>query len=145
VTTQALAAPSLQSTQPLADEQARDALTAALHAWIAATNARDLDEQSKFYPSTLERFYLWRDVSHGAVMAEKRRVFSQARVVDIRIAAPEITFTAGGQEATMHFRKQYVIEGGQINRRGEVLQQLRWAHDDEGWRIVSERDLRVIG
>jgi serine/threonine protein kinase len=141
VTTQALAVPSPPAPQPLSAE--RDALTSALHAWIDATNARDLDEQSRFYPSTLDRFYLWRDVSRAAVMAEKRRVFSQARVIDIRIAAPEITFEADGLAATMHFRKQYVIEGP-INRRGEVLQQLRWAHGDQGWRIVSERDLRVI-
>jgi hypothetical protein len=40
----------------------------------------------------------------------------------------------------MRFRKRYRID----ERGGEVLQELRWRRTDSGWRIVSERDLRVI-
>ena len=44
----------------------------------------------------------------------------------------------------MRFRKKYNIEGGGHERRGEVLQELRWRRTKDGWKIVSERDLRVI-
>ena len=45
----------------------------------------------------------------------------------------------------MYFRKTYAIRGkGKLNRTGEVLQELRWARQGDGWKIVSERDLRVI-
>ncbi len=43
----------------------------------------------------------------------------------------------------MRFRKRYNIEGIR-NSRGEVLQELRWAKTDEGWKIIGERDVRVI-
>jgi hypothetical protein len=43
----------------------------------------------------------------------------------------------------MYFRKSYVIEG-HVSRQGEVLQEPRWAKQTDGWKIVSERDLRVI-
>jgi hypothetical protein len=44
----------------------------------------------------------------------------------------------------MRFRKQYVIRVDGRERRGEVIQQLQWQRTDEGWRIVGERDLRVL-
>jgi hypothetical protein len=37
----------------------------------------------------------------------------------------------------------YVIKG-ELNRTGEVLQELRWVKQEDGWKITSERDLRVI-
>jgi hypothetical protein len=44
----------------------------------------------------------------------------------------------------MRFRKRYEIEGGPAARRGEVVQELRWRRADDGWKIYSERDIRVI-
>jgi hypothetical protein len=65
-------------------------------------------------------------------------------VIDVRTGPPQITLGPDGDTATMRFRKQYVIEGTRENRRGEVLQELRWQKKEGGWKIVSERDLRVI-
>jgi hypothetical protein len=45
----------------------------------------------------------------------------------------------------MRFRKKYAISGGGVGeRRGEVLQELRWQRTPDGWKIVGERDLRVL-
>src|SRR5688572_10528269 len=71
---------------------ARSELHAAVTEWIAATNSKDLDAQLEFYPPRMQAFYLWRDTSREAVLAEKRRVFEQADVVDIRIETPQIIF-----------------------------------------------------
>jgi hypothetical protein len=49
-----------------------------------------------------------------------------------------------GRTAVMRFRKRYRIEGGEGARSGEVLQELRWRRTDGGWKIVGERDLRVL-
>lgn len=123
---------------------ARETLRGALDEWIAATNARDIQRQMDFYNQKVNAFYLTRNVPREAVRAEKSRVFGRADRIDIRAAAPGIRLSRDGRTATMRFRKKYAIEGGGEDRRGEVVQELRWHRTDDGWKIVSERDLRVI-
>jgi ketosteroid isomerase-like protein len=115
-------------------------LSAALDGWIAATNARDVERQMRFYAPNVEAFYLSRNASRAAVREEKSRLFSQARAVDVRASEPDIRLGRDGRTAVMRFRKRYQID----ERGGEVLQELRWRHTDSGWRIIGERDLRVI-
>jgi ketosteroid isomerase-like protein len=115
-------------------------LRASLDGWLAATNARDVGGQMKFYAPTVEAFYLSRNASRESVRAEKSRLFSQARAVDVRASDPEIRVSRDGRTAVMRFRKRYRID----ERGGEVLQELRWRRTGAGWRIVAERDLRVI-
>ena len=133
--------------KPLNDAQAdetRATLHVALDEWIAATNARDIQRQMNLYNQTVNAFYLTRNVPREAVRAEKSRVFGRADLIDIRAAAPGIRLSRDGRTATMRFRKKYAIEGGGEDRRGEVVQELRWRRTEDGWKIVSERDLRVI-
>ena len=141
-----LAAETPRPTQAaLADEvSARRELVVAAFQWLDATLARDFAAQSKFYPERMPVFYLWRDVPKSAVMEEKRRVFEQAATIDIKMEPPQLLVDAGARTGRMYFRKTYVIRGGKLNRVGEVLQELRWAKEPDGWKIVSERDLRVI-
>ena len=141
-----------RDSRPLRDELISDTqnhdvsatLHGALDEWIAATNARDIQRQMDFYNPTVNAFYLTRNVPREAVRAEKSRVFGRANLIDIRAAAPGIRLSRDGRTATMRFRKKYAIEGGGEDRRGEVVQELRWRRTDDGWKIVSERDLRVI-
>jgi hypothetical protein len=44
----------------------------------------------------------------------------------------------------MRFRKKYRVEDKSRIRRGEVVQELRWQRTTGGWRIFSERDIKVI-
>jgi ketosteroid isomerase-like protein len=119
-------------------------LRRALEDWIAATNARDIERQMSFYPPVMRAFYLTRNAPRAAVRAEKVRVFQHARTIDVRAAAPELIIQEQGRAAVMRFRKSYRIEGGGQNRSGEVVQELRWQLTPEGWKIFSERDVRVI-
>ena len=119
-------------------------LRRALEEWIAATNERDIERQLSFYAPRLTAFYLARDVSRAAVRAEKVRVFQNARTIDVQAEAPELIFQQGERTAIMRFRKRYQIEGGGQNRRGAVVQELRWQNTPQGWKIFSERDVRVI-
>ena len=122
---------------------ARRELVTAAYRWLEATLARDFAAQSRFYPERMPVFYLWRDVPKPAVMAEKRRVFERAQTVRIRMEPPQLLVDPGARSGRMYFRKTYVIRG-KVNRTGEVLQELRWIREADGWKIVSERDLRVL-
>ncbi|MCA1622945.1 MAG: nuclear transport factor 2 family protein, partial [Acidobacteria bacterium] len=119
-------------------------LRAALDRWIDATNAHNIEKQMAFYMPELKSFYLVRNASRSSIRAEKTRIFAGAKSIDIRAAEPEIIFQDGGRTAVMRFRKKYNLTSGSKNRRGEVIQELRWQRTSGGWKIFSERDIRVI-
>jgi ketosteroid isomerase-like protein len=126
------------------DAGTRGELQAALGEWVAATNARDVDRQMDFDAPRVEDYYLTRNASREAVRAEKTRVFGKVDSVDVRASAPDIRLSRDGQTAVMRFRKQYQIGSGESGRSGAVLQELRWRRTPGGWKIVGERDLRVL-
>jgi ketosteroid isomerase-like protein len=134
---------SQRGSDQLEQDQA-EVLRRALDAWIGATNARDIRWQMSFYAPKLAAFYLTRNTPREAVRTEKARIFGAATLIDINAAEPEIVFLEGGTAAIMRFRKRYRIEGGRHGRRGEVIQELRWRRTGDGWKIYSERDIRVI-
>ncbi|HEX8495394.1 MAG TPA: hypothetical protein VF658_21455 [Pyrinomonadaceae bacterium] len=120
------------------------ALRRALEDWIASNNARDIEKQISFYGPKLYFYYRARNVSRESVREDKARMYERAEFIDVRSDAPEITLERDGRAAIMRFRKQYVVKSGGSERYGEVLQELRWQRTDEGWRIVGERDVRVM-
>jgi len=117
---------------------------ATLKAWLDATRQGDVAAQMAFYPRLVPVYYTWRNTPRSTVLAEKRKVFADARVLDIRTGPPRIELTPDGTGAVTSFRKAYVIEGPRVHRRGEVLQELRWARTGQGWKITSERDAAVL-
>lgn len=119
-------------------------LRAALDEWVAATNARDLKKLMTFYMPEVKAFYLTRNVSQSVVRADKARAFREADVIEVYAHEPEIIFPGSAQTAIMRFRKRYVIKDRSRERRGEVIQELRWQRTADGWRIISERDIKVI-
>ncbi|HKG11774.1 MAG TPA: nuclear transport factor 2 family protein [Pyrinomonadaceae bacterium] len=121
-----------------------DALRAALQEWVEATNAKDIGRQMNFYMPRLLAYYLTRNTPRDAVRAEKARVFERATRIDINADEPEVVFLEQGRVAVMRFRKRYRVEGGPAARSGEVVQELRWRRAGDGWKIYSERDIRVI-
>lgn len=136
-----------QGEKPEQDEATKQAtapLSGALAGWVAATNARDIERQLGFYAPTVGAYYRTRGVSREFVRADKARVFQQAELIDVRAGEPEIIVNRDGRTATMRFLKQYVIKGGGQDRQGEVVQELRWRLTQGEWKIVSERDVRVV-
>ena len=136
--------PAPRSSDRLRQNEAAETLRETLSEWIAATNDRDIERQMSFYMRELKAFYLTRNVAASAVRTEKNRAFAAAKSIDIRAAEPEIIFQNGGREAVMRFRKVYNIENNRNSRRGEVIQELRWQQTNRGWKIFSERDIKVI-
>lgn len=127
-----------------AENNAAAELRRLLGEWIDATNKRDINNQMTFYMPRMKAYYLTRNVPRSLVRAEKNRVFAAARSIYIRAAEPEIIFQDGGRTAVMRFRKKYNVSNGRASRRGEVVQELRWQSTNEGWKIFSERDIKVI-
>jgi ketosteroid isomerase-like protein len=118
------------------------ALRKNLDEWIAATNDADLDSQLRFYAPALERYYLRTNFSRDSVREDKARLTKRGRLTGVRAEAPEINISPDNQIATMRFRKDYGFEGSAS--RNAVMQELRWRKTEDGWRIISERDLRVL-
>lgn len=127
-----------------ANADAQTELNSSLADWVSATNDRSVDRQMNYYAPKMNSYYRAKNVSPDAVRREKNRVFAAADTVDIQTGKPEIAVSPDGKTATMRFRKKYAIKQGQQNRRGEVLQELRWVKSGSAWRIVSERDVKVI-
>ena len=126
------------------DARPEAALESALNDWLAATKAGDVETQMRFYPARVPVYYTWRNVTRQAVRTEKERVFGAATRLQITTDTPTVEMAEDGASAVSRFRKRYVIEGPNIRRRGEVLQELRWARTPDGWRIVAERDADVL-
>ncbi|HVF86345.1 MAG TPA: SRPBCC family protein [Pyrinomonadaceae bacterium] len=126
----------------LQDDQ-QEALKTALTDWVATTNSQNIAKQMAFYAPVVERYYLRNNFSRRAVMEDKKRLAERASLVNVTIGEPDITYDGEGRRAVMRFRKQYNIEGSRLSR-GEVVQELKWLKTGEGWKIVSERDVRVI-
>jgi serine/threonine-protein kinase len=127
-----------------ADVQAQTELSTSLDRWVTATNSRNVDQQMNYYAPKVNSYYRSRNASPESVRAEKKRLFERADTVDIKTGKPEINLSPDGKTATMRFRKKYAIKEGQRSRSGEVIQELQWVKSGSGWRIVSERDVKVI-
>jgi ketosteroid isomerase-like protein len=131
---------------PVRSENSNDAavLSRELERWVAATNERDIRTHLSFYMPRLKAFYLARNVPREVVRSERSRVFESADLIEVHALAPETIFVDDGRVAIMRFRKQYVTERGSQSHRGEVIQELRWQRTGQGWKIFSERDVKVL-
>jgi YD repeat-containing protein len=119
-------------------------LRGAFDGWLAAANARDLEALLKFYSLKLDAFYRARNVSQEVVRADRARLFERSEAIEVRAGAPEITLSGDGRAATMLFNKEYVMKVNGRERRGKVMQQLGWQLTGDGWKIVSERDIKML-
>ena len=98
----------------------------------------------KFYPNVVPAYYARRNVPREAVRSEKAKTLGRARAVDIQAGPPMITLDRDGRSAAMRFTKKFAITGPTATRRGRVLQELRWSKIGGDWKIVGERDAKVL-
>ncbi len=130
--------------EPAADKARPGAgLRDTLDAWIDSTNARDLSGHMRFYLPQVSTFYLSRNVSREYVRREKARLF-QGGPVSVAAGEPEIDPSPDGRTATVRFRKRYAVSGARGEKRGEVIQEMKWIRTPGGWRIASERDAKIL-
>jgi ketosteroid isomerase-like protein len=125
-------------------ERDQASLRDALEGWRAATNARDLERLMSFYDSRLKAFYRSRNVSQELVRADRARMFKRADAIEVSVREPLITLSPDGSTATIRFLKQYQVKVDEREHRGQVIQTLEWQRSEQGWKIVSERDTKVL-
>lgn len=133
------------ATPVLTPSSDTDVLHNNLKLWVDANNNGDVAAQMVFYAPSVQRYYLRRNVSLDGVRAEKEILFRNQSATDFQVGGVQITLDKSKQNAKIRFYKRYVIESGRASRRGEVLQELGWTKTPQGWKIISERDLRVTG
>jgi serine/threonine-protein kinase len=136
--------PSVPQTATVAAEKERAALRSSVDSWLGAHNGRNLTQVTNFYMPTVSVFYLTENTTRAAVRAEKARLFQEPGMSIRRSGDPQITFGQDGNTATTVFRKSYTRGGASQQQSGEVLQEIIWQKTNRGWKIISERDLRVI-
>ncbi|HEY9404846.1 MAG TPA: protein kinase [Pyrinomonadaceae bacterium] len=137
--------PEASVTQPatVETETERVALRSTIDGWLAAHNSRNLSQVTNFYMRNVSTFYLKQNTTRAAVRAEKSRLFQAPSMTIRRTSDPQITFGQDGNTATTIFRKSY-SRGDASQSQGEVLQEIVWQKTNRGWKIIGERDLRVL-
>jgi ketosteroid isomerase-like protein len=143
VTPSPLPQPSVAQPATAPTEKERGALLTTVDSWVAAHNARNLTQVTNFYMPNVSTFYLAQNTTRAAVRAEKARLFQTSTMTIRRTSEPQITFGQDGNTATTVFRKSY-SRGDAAQSQGEVLQEIIWQKTNRGWKVVSERDLRVL-
>jgi serine/threonine protein kinase/ketosteroid isomerase-like protein len=125
-------------------EKERVALRSTVDSWLAAHNTRNLSQLTNFYMPKVSPFYRTQNTTRAAVRAEKARLFQEPAMSIKRTSDPEIIFATNGRIATTLFRKSYNRGTTAQPDSGEVLQEIVWQKTNRGWKIISERDLRVL-
>ncbi|HEY0100819.1 MAG TPA: serine/threonine-protein kinase [Pyrinomonadaceae bacterium] len=136
--------PAVAVDAPVAAEKERAALRSTVDSWLAAHNTRNLSQLTNFYMRNVSAFYRTQNTSRAAVRAEKARLFKESALSIKRTSDPQITLAPDGRTATMLFNKSYSRGAAGNADSGEVLQEIVWQKTNRGWKIISERDLRVI-
>jgi len=129
-----------QNTQASA-RSSSDELRSSLNDWIAATNARNVDRQMNFYAPVLDKYYLRPNASQSFVRADKTNLFAHTNSVNVNVTEPSITFSNDNRTATMRYTKNWNFTGARSDS-GQAVEELRWTKTNNGWKIISERDLR---
>jgi serine/threonine-protein kinase len=136
--------PTVQQPATVAPERERVALRSSVDSWLGAHNGRNLTQVTNFYMPNVSVFYLSQNTTRAAVRAEKARLFRERGLSIRRTGDPQITFGQDGNTATTVFRKSYTRGEASQQQSGEVLQEIVWQKTNRGWKIISERDLRVL-
>jgi ketosteroid isomerase-like protein len=136
--------PSVAQPVTAATEKERVALLSTVDGWLAAHNTRNLTQVTNFYMPNVSAFYLAQNTTRAAVRAEKARLFREPGMSIRRTSDPQITFGQDASTATTVFRKSYQRGDLSQPQSGEVLQEIVWRKTNRGWKIISERDLRVL-
>ncbi len=94
-----------------------------------------------FYAPVLEKYYLRPKASAGFVRADKANLFSHTNSVNVNVSEPSINFSNDNRTATMRYTKSWNFTGARADS-GQAVEELRWTKTNNGWKIISERDLR---
>jgi serine/threonine protein kinase len=121
------------------------AIRTLLSAWTESFKEKDLARQVDCYAPVMETYFLRHRVSRDFVQSNKSKAFAAIRDVrTFKISDITIGFTSSST-ATVKFRKKWDtgLQSGKTYA-GEEIEQLQVANLDDGWKIVSEKEVQVL-
>ncbi len=119
-------------------------LSHRLELWAASMRSNDAAEQSAFYASHLDRYFLRTDVDHDVVVHDKQDYLRRGHRVD-RFGLEDIRVQdETDSTARLRLIKHYVTQTGSGAPRVErlVRSEISLRKIDGTWKITSERDFR---
>src|SRR3984893_14799450 len=116
-----------------------------LSAWTESFKVKDLARQVDCYAPVVETYFLRHKVSRDFVQSNKSKAFAAIKEVrTFNISDITIEFTSSST-ATVKFRKKWDTGlGSGKTYAGEEIEQLQLANLDDGWKIVSEKEVQVL-
>lgn len=116
---------------------------AALHGWVAASNAHDLDTHMSYYADTLDIYFGRSHVSSAFVRADRARAYTRYYKLDVRLSNLSIRLEdSPATHATAVFDKSFRFEGDKV-LSGSVQQTIWLTKTNGRWLITGEKDSRV--
>jgi serine/threonine protein kinase len=112
--------------------------------WAATAMRGDWSKHMSFYADRVEYFSNGL-MSRAKIEARKRSIFSGLDAYTLRFSGtPQIHLKnfGGVQEADVIFDRQWVLRRGRKNIKGEARGLITLRRDSQGWRIVSERQIK---
>src|SRR5581483_1816995 len=113
--------------------------------WVQTALDTDWAEHAKFYADRVA-YYNEGSQPRAQVVARKRRVLGGLDKYFLRFAGePEIVFKPNSNppEAQLTFDKQWDLQRGEQRTAGKSLTQLVLRYEDQQWRIVGEKQLKL--
>jgi ketosteroid isomerase-like protein len=115
----------------------------AVEDWKSAIEAFDVDANIDSYADSVD-YYKGGKVSRTKIKQDKEKALAVYDTINITLKDVVITPDPSGEKATATFNKEWDFENSDKRNRGEVKQQLIFAKISGKWKIVSEKDLKVL-
>jgi hypothetical protein len=111
--------------------------------WKTASEDFDLEANVSNYADNVD-YYTGGKVSKSKIKQDKQKAYSTYDTININISDIKITPDPSGEKATVVFNKEWDFATLDKKNRGEVTQQIIFSKVAGKWKIVSEKDLKVL-
>lgn len=123
-------------------EEVKKAVSDRIYSWKSLAESRNLNAYMESYADKLD-YYNKKGASASSVRSDKQRAFTQYDSIQITLSNMTVTPDSSGETATAVFDKAWVFQNYTKTSQGKVQTQLKLRNIGGGWKITSERDLKV--
>lgn len=111
--------------------------------WKTASEDFDLETNISNYADTVD-YYKGGKVNKSKIKQDKDKAYKLYDTINIKLSGIKITPDASGEKVTAVFNKEWDFANEERVNRGEVQQQIIFSKIGGKWKIVSEKDLKVL-
>ncbi len=111
--------------------------------WKTASEDFDLETNISNYADTVD-YYKGGKVNKSKIKQDKDKAYKLYDTISIKLSDIKITPDSSGEKATAVFNKEWDFANEERVNRGEVQQQIIFSKIGGKWKIVSEKDLKVL-